>query len=82
VANVIEATASVIEEDQIIKDASCRGRRSSNARLFIASFIDVISFAKCFEIRSIAVEIEANVRDIFFKERQHRIWVPNVCSNT
>jgi hypothetical protein len=82
VADVIETAATVVEEDQVVKDTSCRGGSASDAWFLVAPLVNVVSLAECLEIGAIAIEIEANVRDIFLKEWQHWIWVTHIGRNT
>jgi hypothetical protein len=79
---VIETAATVVEEDQVVKDTSCRGGSASDAWFLVAPLVNVVSLAECLEIGAIAIEVEADVGDILLKERQHRIWITHVGRNT
>jgi hypothetical protein len=79
---MVKTATTIVQEHQVVKDACGGCGRTSNAGLFVASFVYVVGFAKRFKISAITVKIEANVCDIFFEEWHHRIWVSNVSRNT
>jgi len=80
--HVIEAAAAVVEEDQILENASCGGGRSAYARLLVAPLVDVVGLAESLEVGSITKEIEANVRDVFLKEWKLWIGISDISCNT
>jgi hypothetical protein len=79
---MVETTATVVEEHQIVKDTRGRGGRASDAWLLVTPLVNIVSLAECLEIGAISIEVEANVRDIFLKERHHWIWVTHIGRNT
>jgi hypothetical protein len=79
---MVETATTVIEEHQVIENASSRRCGRSRTWFLVAPLIDIVCFAMCLEIRTVSIEIVANVSDVFFKEWQLRVGIPHICSNT
>jgi hypothetical protein len=79
--NVVEATATVVKEHQVFKHTRGRCGGASDAWLLVAPLVEVVGLAESFEIGPIPEKVKANVRHIFFKEWQLRIWIPNIGGN-
>jgi len=74
----VEAATTVVHEHQVFKNTRGRRRSARVAWFFVATFVEIISFAMGVKIRSIAVEVVTNVRDIFLEEWQLSVWIPNI----
>merc|ERR1719272_2859528 len=79
---MIEPTAPVVKEHQVFKDARGRCGGASCTWLLVAPLVEVVSLAERLEIGAVTVEVEANVRDIFLKERELGVWISHVSGNT
>ena len=64
---MIEAAATIVQENQVLEYTGCGCRRSTSARLLIAPFIVVIGLAECIEICAIAKEVGAVISHIFLE---------------
>jgi len=54
----------------------------SRARFAVTSFVVVVRLAERVEMHTTSVKVVANIRDVFLKERQLWIRVPNISCNT
>jgi len=79
---VVEAAATVVQENQIVKHASsCRGGGAS-AWLLVATLVDVVGLAKRIEIGTVAEEVCAVIRHILLQVRHSWIRISDVSGNT
>jgi hypothetical protein len=79
--NMVEAATTIVKEHQVFKDARgcCSG--ASDTWLFVAPLVDIVRLTMGGKVVAVPIKVEANVRDVFFQERELWIWIPDICSD-